>query len=527
MIEQLEDIRGLKKQYNAALRFIDENANSSNKHKTAVVCDDQTLTYQEVFEKVNQFGNALFNINVESENRVLIAAHDSPEFVTAFFGSIKIGAVPIPVNTMMQPHDYEYFLNNSRAKVFVVHEDIWERIEPYRDRFLFLKHVIVIQSGNSTRTDVINFHEFVGNAASTDLKPVYTTAEDVAFWLYSSGSTGNPKGVIHRQRSMEAAYENYASNILNIKNEDRTFSASKLFFAYGLGNGLYFPFGAGATTIFLQERPTPERVFETIETKKPTIFFGVPTLYGAMINYVSEHDRLPDLSSIRVCVSAGEPLPAEYVKKWKELFNLNILDGIGSTEALHIYLSNREDNVKPGSTGTIVSGYDAKIVDETGRKLPPNEIGDLLIKGESITSGYWLNLMENYNKFQGEWMFTGDKYYQDEEGYFWYSGRSDDMLKVGGIWVSPIEIESTLLTREDVLETAVVGAKYENNLVYPKAYVVLKNKDEASDELKETLKLYVKQNLAPYKYPREVEFVDELPKTATGKIQRYKLKVDN
>ncbi|MFB4165877.1 benzoate-CoA ligase family protein [Alteribacillus sp. JSM 102045] len=525
MIESLEEIRGLTERYNAAIRFVDENVKKGNGNKTAIVCEEEKLTYNDVYMQVNQFGNALFYINVEPENRILIAAYDSLEFVTAFFGAIKAGAVPIPVNTMMKLHDYEYFLNNSRAKVLVVHEDIWNKIKDSRNRFLFLKHIIVISAEHSKMTDVINFHQFVGNAAVTELKEAYTTPEDVAFWLYSSGSTGKPKGVIHRQRSMEAAFENYAQKVLNISKYDRTFSASKLFFAYGLGNGLYFPFGAGGTSIFLKKKPTPERVFEVMAKHKPTIFFGVPTLYGAMINYVSKMDKLPDLSSIRVCVSAGEPLPASYVKKWKEIFGLNILDGIGSTEALHIYLSNRNDNVQPGSTGTIVSGYDAKIVDEKGQSLPPNEVGDLLIKGESITSGYWLNLAENYLKFRGEWMYTGDKYYQDEKGYFWYSGRSDDMLKVGGIWVSPIEVEATLLTREDVLETAVVGKKNKENLVYPKAYVVLKNKEDACEELKETLKFYVKQNLASYKYPREIEFIDELPKTATGKIQRFKLKL--
>ncbi|WP_306301368.1 benzoate-CoA ligase family protein [Thalassobacillus sp. C254] len=323
-----------------------------------------------------------------------------------------------------------------------------------------------------------------------------------------------------------AAFENYAKNILNIHKNDRTFSASKLFFAYGLGNGMYFPFAAGGTTILLKERPTPAKVFEVIEEKKPTIFFGVPTLYGAMMRYAEEIGRPLDLSSIRVCVSAGEALPASYAKKWKEMFGLEILDGIGSTEALHIFLSNRMNEVQPGSTGKVVPGYEAKVINEEGKQLPPNEIGDLVIKGESITSGYWCNLSENHQKFQGEWMKTGDKYYQDEKGYFWYCGRSDDMLKVGGIWVSPIEIETSLLRREDIEEVAVIGEKNKENLVYPKAYIVLREKEKASEELKETLKLYVKQNLAPYKYPREIEFIDDLPKTATGKIQRFKLKTN-
>lgn len=524
MIGSMEELKGLKKTYNAAYRFIDTNVKEGLGNKEAIVCGNESLTYHEIAKRINQFGNALLDIGVEPENRILLVTYDSPEFITTFFGAIKIGAIPIPVNTMMKPHDYEYFLNHSRAKVLVVHEDIWEHLKDHQDRYLFLKHVIVISEGGNKSTEYIDFHHFVNSASDQLTEEYYTTAEDIAFWLYSSGSTGNPKGVLHRQESMEACYENYARKILHMKKEDKVFSASKLFFAYGLGNGLYFPFGAGATTILLKERPTPERVFELIEREKPTIFFGVPTLYGAMLNYISETGRVPDLSSVRVCVSAGEPLPASYFEKWKEIFHLNILDGIGSTEALHIYLSNRNDNIKAGSTGKLVPGYKAKIVNELGEELPPNEIGDLLIKGDSITSGYWLNKGENHHKFKGEWMHTGDKYYQDEEGYFWYSGRSDDMMKVGGIWVSPVEVETTLLYREDVLEVAVVGEKNKANLVYPKAYIVLKNKEDACEELKETMKLHVKQNLAPYKYPREIEFVDELPKTATGKIQRFKLR---
>ncbi|MFD2924582.1 benzoate-CoA ligase family protein [Halobacillus naozhouensis] len=523
MLQSVDTLRGIKDSYNAAVRFVDDNVKNGNQNKIAIACGEDELTYQQLSHQMNQFGNALLDIGLEIENRILLSLPDSPEFVVSFFGSVKIGAVPIPVNTNLQPHDYEYFLNHSRAKVFVVYEELWEELKAYKDRFPFLKHVIIVSDKGSS-IEELNFHTFIAKASHQLDESYPTTSEDSAFWLYSSGSTGTPKGVIHRQRSMESAYYNYAVNILNIQSDDIAFSASKLYFAYGLGNGMYFPFGSGATAILLKDKPTPEKVFETIEEKKPTIFFGVPTLYGAMINYVEKIGRIPDLSSVRVCVSAGEALPASYVKKWRELFNVDILDGIGSTEALHIFLSNQSGQVQPGSTGKIVPGYNAKIVNEDGQTLCANEVGDLVIKGDSIASGYWCNLTENYHKFKGEWMYTGDKYYQDDDGYFWYCGRSDDMLKVGGIWVSPIEIESTLLQHEDVLEVAVVGETNTANLVHPKAYVILKELEKASGELAESLKLYVKDQLAPYKYPREIEFIEELPKTATGKIQRFKLK---
>jgi benzoate-CoA ligase len=524
MIESALNLRGVKERYNAANRFIEANVRNGLGSKTAIICGDKKVTYNDLLSFTNKIGSALKSVGVESENRIILLTYDSPEFVVSFFGAMKIGAIPIPISTMLQPHDYEYMLNNSRAKVLVVHEDFWDKMKDNRDRYIFLKQVIVISEQSSKNIDVIDFQQFIDRAPA-ELESFYTTYEDTGFWLYSSGSTGNPKGVIHHHKSMEAAFENYAKQVLQIAENDITFSASKLFFAYGLGNGMYFPFGAGGTTVLLKDRPTPDKVLEVLVDSKPTIFFGVPTLYGAMINYVEKTGKLPDLSSVRICVSAGEALPSIFIKKWRELFNLEILDGIGSTEAAHIYLSNRIGDIKPGSTGKIVPGYEARILNDQSIEVGPNETGDLLIKGESLTGGYWCNLKENHRKFYGEWMYTGDKYYQDDEGYFWYAGRSDDMLKVGGIWVSPIEIETLLFQHEKVLEVAVIGMKTENNLVYPKAYIVLKDGIIPSEEISQELKTYVKNNLAPYKYPREIEFLDELPKTATGKVQRFRLRV--
>lgn len=518
-----DQLRGIKDYYNSVEHIVEKQIKNGLGSKVAIYCGDDQVTYQELLIKINKFGNALKDLGVERENRILQVLDDTPEFISSFYGAIKIGAVPIPVNPSMKPQDYEYFLNHSRAKVLLIEENVWNTIKDNRDRFIFLQHVIVRSETGCQYPDVFDYFEFVG-PASNELEAALTASEDPAFWLYSSGSTGNPKGVVHIQRSMEVAYKNYAKKILQMNENDRTFSASKLYFAYGLGNGNYFPLSAGGATILLKERPTPELIFKTIEEQKPTIFFGVPTLYGALIQYVEKTGVIPDLSSVRVCVSAGEALPAKFIQRWKELFNVDILDGIGSTEALHIFLSNQIGDLKAGSTGKVVPGYKAKIVNEEAMPVGVNEIGDLVITGDSVSIGYFCNLTENQRKFHGEWMYTGDKYYQDEEGYFWYCGRSDDMLKVGGIWVSPIEIESTLIRHESVLEVAVVGAKNENNLIYPKAYIVLKDEVEPSEALKEELKLFVKQNLAAYKYPREIEFISELPKTTTGKVQRFRLK---
>ncbi len=430
---------------------------------------------------------------------------------------------------MLNPPDYEYFLNNSRVKVLIAHAELWKSIEHLQNRFIYLRHVVLIDNH-----DISAFHVEEGKTltsfrsllehATDRLETAATCADDAAFWLFSSGSTGNPKGVIHLQHDMEYALNSYARNVLKMTEEDIAFSASKLFFAYGLGNGMYFPLGLGASTVLMPDRVLPEKVFETIETYKPTIFFGVPTLYASMIDFAQRSGRQYDLSSLRVCVSAGEALSGSIMRKWKQLYEVDILDGIGSTEALHIFISNTIGGVKEGSSGKVVPGYEAKIVNEHGLELSANEIGDLIIKGDSITHGYWNMHQENKRKFYGEWFHTGDKYYVDEDGYFWYCGRSDDMIKVGGIWVSPIEIENSLLKHDAVLETAVIGITNENDLVYPKAYIVLKQGVAPSESLEEELKQFVKQDLAPYKYPRIIEFIDELPKTVTGKIQRFKLR---
>jgi benzoate-CoA ligase family protein len=523
MIQTKKNVKGIGEYYNASYSFVEENVTKGLGNKVAIYYLDEKITYKQLQIRMNQFGNALKNLGLECENRVLLVCNDSPELITSFFGAVKIGAVPIPVNTMMTPDDYEYFLNNSRARALVIHEEFWNKIRHLKLRFHYLKHVIVI-SESAVIEENVNDYNMLINEASNELEAAHTTFNDQAFWLYSSGSTGAPKGVIHLQHDMEYAYKTYAKKVLKMDDDDITFSAAKLFFAYGLGNGMYFPFGAGASTVLMPERPLPEKVFKCLETYKPTIFFGVPTLYGSMIDLVEQTGNIYDLSSLRVCVSAGEALPATFIDKWKKLFNVDILDGIGSTEAAHIYLSNTIGDVKPGSSGKVVPGYEAKIVNEAGMTVSKNEPGDLLIKGDSIAGGYWNLHEENKQKFIGDWFHTGDKYYKDEAGYYWYCGRSDDMMKVGGIWVSPVEVENALLQHEKVLEVAVVPVDNEDNLVKPKAFIVLKDGVEPSQSLENDIKEFVKTELAPYKYPRIIEFVTEIPKTATGKMQRFKLR---
>jgi benzoate-CoA ligase family protein len=515
-------------QFNAATVFLDRNLAEGRGAKTAIFYEGKAYSYAQVAELANRVGNGLLELGVDLEQRVAMLLLDSPQFAATFFGAIKIGAVAVPLNTLLRPQDYVYMLNDSRVRILLIHAALWGQIAPVLTELKYLRHIIVVgtppaaSTASGTTAKLYDFEAWV-NRSSSSLETAETSKDDSAFWLYSSGSTGFPKGCVHLQHDMTYCTEYYGKAVLGITENDITFSAAKLFFAYGLGNNLYFPFGVGASAVHYPGRPLPEDMFKVVEQYRPTIFYGVPTLYAGMLALPDAGKRF-DFSSVRICVSAGEALPADILRRFEDTFHVEILDGIGSTEILHIFISNRAGEVKAGSSGKLVPGYEALIADENGHAVEQGDIGNLLIKGDSITSYYWNKHEKTKDIINGHWIHTGDKYYQDEEGFYWYCGRSDDMLKVGGQWVSPVEVENALIAHPAVLETAVVGDFDADELVKPKAYVVLKAGYEPSEALADELKVFVKERLATFKYPRWIEFLPELPKTATGKIQRFVLR---
>lgn len=506
-------------QYNAAYDLLQRNLQAGRGDKIAFIDDQGSYTYSELDKRSAQVANGLSSLGIMREQRVLMCIHDGIDFPAVFLGAIKAGIVPIAVNTLLTGKDYDYMLSDSRARIAIVSEPLLASFEPLLESVPTLERIIV--SGASEQ-DERSLTELIKEQDET-FDTVATMADDPCFWLYSSGSTGSPKGTVHVHSSLINTAELYAKPVLGISENDVVYSAAKLFFAYGLGNGLTFPMSVGATTILMAERPTPEAVCERLTKHQPSIFYGVPTLYAGLL----ANDCLPDSTDVnlRLCASAGEALPAELSKRWSQHFGVEIYDGIGSTEMLHIFLSNRPGDIRYGTTGKPVPGYQLKLVDDDGEEITePHVAGELQIKGPTVACCYWNNLEKSRHTFLGEWARSGDKYTVDEDGYYIYSGRSDDMLKVSGIYVSPIEVESTLMTHESVLETAVIGKEDKAGLIKPAAYVVLKEGYESSDELADSLKQHVKSALAPYKYPRWFHFVEELPKTATGKIQRFRLR---
>ncbi|NMM27358.1 MAG: benzoate-CoA ligase family protein [Glaciimonas sp.] len=504
--------------YNAAVDLIERNLAAGRGPKIAVYDDDGSYTYAELAARVNRFAGALIKLGICMEQRILLCLQDSIDFPTVFLGAIKAGIVPVAVNTLLTSKDYDYMLQDSRAQVLVVSEALLESFKPILDRQPHLKYVIV--SGQDAHGK-LRMDDLMA-AASPQFEAVSTGCDEACFWLYSSGSTGAPKGTVHRHSSLIYTAELYAKPILGIRENDVVFSAAKLFFAYGLGNGMTFPFSVGATAVLMAERPTPASVARVLRRYQPTIFYGVPTLYGTML--ASQDLPQRDELRLRRCTSAGEALPADIGQRWMAATGVEILDGIGSTEMLHIFLSNRPGQVRYGTTGQRIDGYQVRLIGEDGNEVVNGEIGELHVCGPSSASHYWNNNEKSRHTFLGQWTRSGDKYIESEDGYFTYCGRSDDMLKVGGIYVSPFEVESTLATHASVLEVAVVGHLDDDGLVKPKAYVVLRPGLAPDTELAATLQQHVKANLAPYKYPRWIEFIDVLPKTATGKIQRFKLR---
>jgi benzoate-CoA ligase len=509
----------IPRDYNAAVDLVERNLAAGRGDKVAFIDDRGRYTYAELAQRVDRAANALRALGLEPEQRVLLCLLDTIDFPTIFLGCIKAGIVPVPVNTLLTGADYAFMLRDSRARALVVSDALYDRLAPVVADLPLLRHVVI--SGERTADGRPRLTDLLA-AAAPKAEAAATVRDDVCFWLYSSGSTGAPKGAVHLQSHLALTAELYAKPILGIVEDDVVFSAAKLFFAYGLGNGLTFPMAVGATSVLIAERPTPASVGRILKEQRPTIFYGVPTLFGWMLASPDLPRR--DEVALRRCTSAGEALPEDIGRRWTEHFGVEILDGIGSTEMLHIFLSNRPGEVRYGTTGKPVPGYGLRLVDEDGHAVPDGAIGELQIAGPTSAPFYWNNRERSLSTFLGPWTRSGDKYVRDSDGYYTYCGRSDDMLKVGGIYVSPFEVEGALMAHECVLEAAVVAALDTSRLVKPKAYVVLRQGIAASPELAEQLQLFVKSRLAPYKFPRWIEFIDELPKTATGKIQRFKLR---
>ena len=476
--------------------------------KDAIDWAGGTVTYAALHRLVCQAMRTFAEHGLRREDRVLLVLDDSPTYVACFLGAIRMGAVPVPVNPLLQhSEDYDHYFGDSLARLAVVDDVTSEKVSAAASR----------AEGRPEVLRSADFDAADGSAAP----PASTRRDDMAFWLYSSGSTGKPKAVVHLQHDIAYTCETYAAQVLGIGVDDRTFSTTKLFHAYGLGNNLTFPLWAGATSILFNGRPAPAAVLQTITEKRPTLFFSAPTLYNALLNFPDF--GACDFSSVRHCVSAAESLPAEVWRRWKERTGLVILDGIGSTEMLHIYCSNRLDDVQPGSSGKPVPGYELKLLDDAGRPVEQGSAGDLYVRGDSALALYWAQHEKSKRSIQGDWFFSGDRYRQDDQGNYWYEGRSDDMIKISGLWVSPMEIEAALIEHPSVAESAVVGFEGEGGLTRIRAFVIVKG-GGAGDALVVELQEHCKSRLQRFQFPHEIVFVEDLPKTITGKIQRYKLR---
>jgi benzoate-CoA ligase len=511
----------IPRSYNFAADILGRNLAAGRAAKPAFIDPRGSWTYGQLADRVERFGHVLRSLGVAREERIMLCLLDTIDWPTAFLGAIKAGVVAIPVNTLLTEEDYRFMLADSRAKLLVVSEALYPKFAELISACPDLQHVIV--SGDDAHGHA-RFEDLI-EAAKGEPYTAPTTRDDLCFWLYTSGSTGKPKGAVHVHSNLRLSNDLYAAPVLGLTEKDFCYSVAKLFFAYGLGNALTFPMSVGATTVLMPDRPTPESVAALLAKHPVTVFYGVPTFYAAFLASGAAPSR--EEVKFRTCVSAGEALPTDVGRRWSERYGVDILDGIGSTEMLHIFLSNRQGKVKYGTTGLPVPGYDLKLVGDDGQPVPKGEMGELHVRGPTSAVMYWNNRDQSRATFLGEWTRSGDKYVEDEDGYYVYCGRRDDMLKVGGIYVSPFEVEGALLTHPDVLEAAVVAWPDEERLIKPKAFVVLKQADRAGDPMGRALQEHCKQQLAPYKYPRWIEFRSELPKTATGKIQRFKLRAES
>jgi 4-hydroxybenzoate-CoA ligase len=507
--------------YNAAVDLVDRNVRERRGAKLAFADPARRITYAELADDVARVGPMLARLGLQREDRFAMIMQDTVEFPVLFFGAIRAGIIPIPLNTLLPVEQFRYILQDSRAKALFVSPANLEAAEAASAGLTTLKSLIVVGDGPERHP---NFGKLL--RAEAGGAPAETTSDEVAFWLYSSGSTGMPKGVRHIHTSLMQTAKLYGRGVLGIMPDDICFTAGKLFHAYGLGNGMSFPLSVGASTVLLPGRPTPPAIFEVLKREQPTLFFGAPTLYAQILADAS-CTRENGSKRLRWCVSAAEALPEHVGTEWKKRFGVDILDGIGSTEMLHIFISNQPGRLRYGTSGVPVPGYDARIVDEKGADVADGELGELLVRGPTAAEGYWNQREKTRRTFEGEWTRTGDIYTRDDDGMYRYCGRNDDMFKVSGLWVSPFDVESALMTHPSVLEAAVVAKQDSDGLLRPKAFITLK--DEArnnAEPLRETLKEHVKQQIGMWKYPRWIDVVESLPKTATGKIQRFKLRED-
>jgi 4-hydroxybenzoate-CoA ligase len=506
--------------YNAATDMVDRHGPEGRAAKPAFIDASGALTYGDLAARCNQMGNMLTAFGIAREARVAVLMLDTTDYPVVFWGAIKAGVVPVLLNTLLNSDQYAHMLADCRAKALFVSAPLLPVVQPILGKLPSLTHVFV--SGGPAPAFALDLAGELAAQPAT-FTAAETSCDETAFWLYSSGSTGSPKGTRHVHTSLMETARLYGQGVLGIREDDVCYSAAKLFFAYGLGNAMSFPMSVGATTVLLSERPTPESVLRTLKAHQATLFFGVPTLYAAML---ASAESKPENGSarLRMCVSAGEALPAEVGNAWKARFGVDILDGVGSTEMLHIYVSNRPGDIRYGATGKPVGGYEIRLLDETGAAVADGEVGEMVVRGPSASEGYWNQREKSRRTFEGEWTRSGDKYVRDADGYYTYQGRTDDMFKVSGIWVSPFEVESALVTHESVLEAAVVPHEDADGLLKPKAFVVLKPGKSVGTDLGPALQEHVKAKAGPWKYPRWIEFAETLPKTATGKIQRFKLR---
>lgn len=527
----LDDDFFRRRPYNAASDMIDANVARGLSNKVAFIDPDRSITYGELQSRSCRFGRALLTLGMRPEERVALLLPDTVDYPVAFWGAIRAGIVVVPLNPLLPPEQCAYIMRDSRASLLITTAPFAKTILPVLDRLPNLRAIVLVLPTPGDAALLagcgVQVHDFEQMLARESNAPFVTStnSDEVAFWLYTSGSTGEPKGVKHVHTSPMATAQLMGQGVVGIGEGDVVFSAAKLFFAYGLGNAMSFPMSVGASAVLWPQRATPEAVFEIMRRHRPSLFFAVPTLYAALLAH-NEICRGAGSDRLRLSISAGEALPAHIGERWRSLVGVDVLDGIGSTEMLQTFISNRPGDICYGSSGKPVPGYEVRIVDESSREQAAGTVGELIVRGPTAGEGYWNQRAKSRRTFVGEWTYTGDKYLRDDQGYFHYCGRTDDMFKVSGMWVSPFDVEAALTSHEAVLEAAVIGKEDVDGLIKPKAFIVLHNGYAADERLLEKLKLHVKERAGPWKYPRWIDIRSDLPRTATGKIQRFKLRAE-